>query len=583
MPLGAVLVWLVKHYVFGGFGQQDQSYLLFLQSQLFPHSGPLDATPLFWIWVCVGLVGSIAIVFRTDYPGPGSADPARGQWIICAVLLAALVAGGVRVGAGLWDNDKDVGRYYAQATVLHIPGGGEAVPSSVRPLTDHSRKADGARCDLVGTADVPSCVKADGMPDFAFDPRTASYAAATTALSISSGLASRVQLMHHTVHYLPGSASSGAGSGVWTAVLDGSGLQPAEGVAVWDGRSNTDGMCQFRGDHSFGRAFGGEGANSLRNLLAERFPDFVYDDGDIWGYCDGPDLTTAAPVVVVPVERQIAWRDRTVLQPAGVLVLRGSPDGKPAVTRLAVVHAGELPGQVYPISLVRRQIEAVQWLAGRDAKNRSSFGYAHTSGDTNVANPGEYLLRSNTDGHFYFVTPLVPRSSTSQALVAYAVVRADEVGSGLNDLRVYVRGDNSNPTNLSVLASRMVSYFSDRTSMVITAGGNGQLQEIIPFGYDQWRGFVDYQGQTQDYVDLSADATVTPNLVSLHTAIPAPGGQPSPAPAPAASSPAASSPSSSATCGADPATLTDAQLASCLAAFSNALDHHLHPPASPSP
>lgn len=76
---------------------------------------------------------------------------------------------------------------------------------------------------------------------------------------------SGVHLMGHSLHYLP-DASQG---GVWTAVLDGSGEQPMEGIAAWDGRSNTVATCAFRGDHAFGRAFAGTGANSLRNLIAE--------------------------------------------------------------------------------------------------------------------------------------------------------------------------------------------------------------------------------------------------------------------------------------------------------------------------
>lgn len=31
--------------------------------------------------------------------------------------------------------------------------------------------------------------------------------------------------------------------------------------------------------------------------------------------------------------------------------------------------------------------------------NNAGFGYGLTSVDTNSFNPGEYLLRSNTDGH----------------------------------------------------------------------------------------------------------------------------------------------------------------------------------------
>ncbi|MFJ6621531.1 hypothetical protein ACIQOW_28650 [Kitasatospora sp. NPDC091335] len=287
-------------------------------------------------------------------------------------MLLAVAGSLVRVGTGLWDDDKDEGRYYAAATVLDVPAGGDGTPRSVLPVTGHSRPGDGGRCDLVGTADVPACVKTAPMPDFDFEARTASYAAATKALTDSAGLTSGVHLMGHSLHYLP---DASPGGGVWTAVLDGSGEQPMEGVAVWDGRSNSVATCAFRGEHAFGRAFDGTGAASPRNLLAERFPGLVYSDQGIWGYCDGADPRTAQPVVVISVARQRGWHQRTVLEPAGVLELRGSPDGR--------------PNAAYPASVVRSQIHEIQWLGGRGAKDDRGFGYAHTSASTNAVNPGE--------------------------------------------------------------------------------------------------------------------------------------------------------------------------------------------------
>ncbi|MEW1912921.1 hypothetical protein AB0442_31555 [Kitasatospora sp. NPDC085895] len=577
MPLVALLVWVVKHFLFGGFGQQDQSYVLLVDQELFPHGGLLDAAPLFWLWVAVGLLGTVwGVAFVADESGAGF----RG-WrvrLVVAVVVLATVGSLVRAGTGMWDDDKDAGRYYARATVLDVPAGGSAVPRSVLAVTEHTRSGDGGRCDLVGTADVPACVKTAPMPDFDFEARTASYAAATKALTDSAGLASGVHLMGHSLHYLPDASQGG---GVWTALLDGSGEQPMEGVAVWDGRSNTVATCAFGGDRAFGRAFSGTGANSLRNLLAERFPGLVYSEQDVWGYCDGPDPRTARPVVVISVARQIGWMQRTVVEPAGVLVLRGSADGRPDMTYREEVAPGELPGAVYPGSVVRAQIHEVQWLGGRGAKDDRGFGYSHTSASTNADNPGEFLLRSKKDGHLYYVTPLVPRESSSQLVVAFAVLQADRTGGGLNDLHVYVRGDDAPSVNLDVLASRMVSYMAQQTSITISAGAGGALQEIVPFGRDMWRGFVDFNGQTQDYIDLSGDATVKPNLVSLNGSITAPGGQPTPAPAtpaPSATAPAPSAPAPTAQapapgggCGGDPTQLTTAQLAACVAELSRTL------------
>ncbi|MFE6056752.1 hypothetical protein ACFQ6N_38955 [Kitasatospora sp. NPDC056446] len=596
MPLVALLVWLVKHLAFGGFGQQDQSYVLLLQQQFFPHGGPLDATPLFWVWLAVGLCGTVgAVVYVAEEAGPDISSLQRT--VALTVVLLAVAGSLARVGTGLWDNDKDAGRYYAAATVLDIPAGGAGTPRSVLPVTEHTHPGDGDRCDLVGTADVPACVKTMSMPDFQFEARTASYAAATKALTDSAGQSSGVHLMGHSLHYLPDASQRG---GVWTAVLDGSGEQPMEGVAVWDGRSNSVATCAFRGDHAFDRAFGGTGAVSLRNLLAERFPGLVYSDQDIWGYCDGADPRTAQPVVVISVTRQTGWQQRTVLEPAGVLVLRGAPDGRPDLTYRADAAPGDLPGGVYPASVVRSQIHEIQWLGGRGAKDDRGFGYAHTSASTNAGNPGEFLLRSKTDGHLYYVTPLVPRESSSQLVVAFAVLQADRVGHGLNDLHVYVRGDGGPSVNLDVLASRMVSYMAQQTSITISAGPGGALQEIVPFGRDMWRGFVDFNGQTQDYIDLSGDATVTPNLVSLNGAITPPGGgQPVPSPSASPTAPSTGAPSPTAPptapptgtppgvpaggCGGDPAQLTTGQLAACVAELSRQLQGRVQDPAPVRP
>ncbi|MFJ2782237.1 hypothetical protein [Kitasatospora sp. NPDC087315] len=583
MPLLAFVVRLVKHVAFGGFGQQDQSYLLLIEREFFPNGGPLDAAPLFWFWVAVGLCGTVwGVVHIADEAGAG-----LGGWrvrLTVAVVVVAMAGSLARAGTGLWDADKDAGRFYAAATVLDIPAGGAGTPRSVLPVTEHTRPGDGGRCDLVGTADVPACVKTAPMPDFDFEARTASYAAATKALTDSAGLTSGIHLLGHSLHYLP---DDSAGGGVWTAVLDGSGEQPMEGVAVWDGRSNSVVTCAFRGDHAFRRAFGGTGAVSLRNLLAERFPGLVYSDQDIWGYCDGTDPRTAQPVVVISVARQTGFRQRTVLEPAGVLVLRGSPDGRPEVSYRANVAPGELPGAVYPASVVRSQIHEVQWLGGRGAKDDRGFGYAHTSAATNATNPGEFLLRSKADGHLYYVTPLVPRDSSSQLVVAFAVVQADRAGGGLNDLHVYVRGDDDPSVNLDVLASRMVSYMAQQTSITISAGKDGALQEIIPFGRDKWRGFVDFNGQTQDYIDLSGDARVTPNLVSLNGSITAPGGRPPQAPSPSSSpnpaSPSAPAAPSAGGCGDDPGKLTTGQLAACVAELSKALQGRVQDQATPRP
>jgi len=565
MPAGAAVIWLVKHLIFGGYGQQDQGYALSLQSELFPRGSLLDATPLFWVWAFVGFTGTLVII-ATVTGGHRRRGVARA---LTVVTVAAMGLSLVLAWTGFWDNDKNAARYYTQATAFRTAGIDPA-PSSLRALTNGARKASGAGgCDYAGTADVPSCIKITPAPDFSWDPRTASYEAASTIMSSSSALASQVDVMGATVHYLPGSTP---GHGVWTAILDGSGTRPAEGVAVWNGQANAASICQFQGSDSFNRAFGGYGADSLRNLIAQKFPALVYVDHDISGYCDGTGAA-ARPVIVIPVERQIGWKDRTVLRPAGILVLTGSPDGRPAMSYHATVRAGEYPDQVYPESIAAAQLSATDWAAGRGNMDDGGFGYAKTSVDTNRANPGEYVLRSNADGHFYFVTPLTPRDSSSQAVVAYAVERADEVAGGLNPLVIYVQRDSANPVSMTILQSRMTTYINQVAPGLLTSGAGGQLQEIIPFGRDTWRGFVDISGVTQDFIDMSSDVTVTPVFAALHGRIaaqpPGAGGGPPPSGPPVS-------------CAGALATMTTSQLAQCIQQFANALSQRAQSPA-PAP
>ena len=113
MPVGAAVIWLIKHFLFGRYGQQDQSYVLFLQADLFPHGSPLDAAPLFWVWMSVGLVGTLVIV------GIGFADAdasGRARSITVLAILAALGLSAFNAWTAFWDADKQAARYSAQNT-----------------------------------------------------------------------------------------------------------------------------------------------------------------------------------------------------------------------------------------------------------------------------------------------------------------------------------------------------------------------------------------------------------------------------------------------------------------------------------
>jgi hypothetical protein len=558
MPVLIGVIWFIDHVLASGIGTWKQDLDLGLKTLMWPRVSFDGFTALFWIWFAVGVVGTMVIVGVNGWRGGAFSGLA-----LSAGLALCLVMGWI----ALWDNDKDQARYYSRATVLHLPSIDPA-PSSVRILTGKAARGGSGGCDLTGTADVRACVRVGALPALGWSPRTAAYEAAGTVMNASGALTSKVDLMRDTITYLPGAQP---GTGVWTGILDGSGWQqPTEGVVSWNGTSNTATVCHFgdRGDE-FDRAFDGTRRNSLSNLLADEYPQLVYDTDDMWGECvDGQ------PRIVIPVARVAGWHSRTVLTPAGVLVLTGSASGRPHVDYHARVGAGDFDGPVYPESLVKQQITATQWLSGRGDKNRYQFGYTYSTVDTNASNRGEYVMRSTVDGHLYFVSPLTPRGSQSQAIVAYAVVRADEVGAGLNTLDVYVLSDNDpGVTNLNTLASTMQSYINSVDPGLLSTGSGGSLKEIIPLGNGRWRGFLDVRGITTAYLDLANDNSSPPNLVSLA------GGRPT-----QSGGGNGSSAGTGDVCGQPPASLSAAQIDTCIKNFLDELQKRVpSPSAAPSP
>jgi hypothetical protein len=534
-------VWLLFRLVMPGL-TVTQDFGLWLRRQFLPYDGAFALPAVVWLWIGVGLLLTAIAVGVAEDVDDGLELRRRGAAVRGAFRVCVAVGAGVLVWpfpSVLWDNDKDRARFYNGATVFHVPDPAEP-PASVAKLVEGSRPGrDG--CDRIGRHDVRSCIKVDnGYPALRWESRTSSLAAARTAMKGAASPAAGVDVMETTLTYQWGASPN---TGQWSAVLDGSGSRtPAYGVAQWDGRTNSAQVCRFGGDHRFDRAFGGGDGNSLRNLLASRYPRLIYTDKDIWGYCQGDE-----PVIVLAVQRQISYRDRTVTVAAGVLTLRGTPGGHPEITYKPRVGPGELPGPVYPISLVRTQRDAAQWAAGR-GERASSFGVEPTDFATQRANPGEYLLRG-ADHRLYYVTPMTPRDSSSELFVAYGVVPADQVDSGrLNRYDLYTLADgDQNIADLNALSVKAKS---------VSCGG--ELEQFIPLGGQNWRVYGVDGGQTLCYIDVSVNGQVQPRTVAR------PGAETAPA-APGTGQGAKSE------CGRPPGEMGDRQLAECLADFADEL------------
>jgi hypothetical protein len=545
LPVLIGLVWLMMHTLFPGYAG-DRVIALWVQRWFFPHGVPTGLGGLpgwLWFWVAVNLAISAMIV------GSQYGMPVWQGWLtgVLAVSVAVVLFGPFLTA--VWDNDKDLGRFYDTAAVVHVPSLSDP-PAAVTSLLAGSRPGrDG--CVRMGRHDVPACIKVDnGYAAMRWESRTSGLASARTAMTQAAAQTSGVDVMGASMTYVWGDRPN---TGQWSAILDGSGdKQPVYGVAEWDGETNATTVCRFTGDHRIDRAFNGTGRNDLRHLLAEKYPKLFFAAQDVHGYCLG-----GRPVIAIAMQRQIGYKNRTVQVPAGDLVLRGTPDGSPDFTYMKNVKPGDLPLSAYPLGLTRAQRDATTWLAGRGNK-QSSFGFQTSTFATQKDNPGEYVLRG-ADHRLYYVTPLTPRGTQSQAFVAYGIVAADEVHDGkLNtyDLYVLATGDPM-IANLASLNAK---------SSLIAAQNGAELEGFIPQGGDRWRVYGVRNGQTVFYINLSASDQLQPETVMAGTggelpAQPAPAPTPSPTPQPTATT----------DCGKPPAQLDNKQLAHCRADLGDEL------------
>ncbi|WP_255949696.1 hypothetical protein [Streptomyces odontomachi] len=545
MPVLAYLYWLMLHVLFGGIGTWEQWWRIdVVQRYWLPGGGLGHPTGLFWMWVTIGLVGTGLILggaFSDSYVARDAPGGQTGGLFWAVSWIAAALVFFVPFLRAVWDNDKDEGRYYNTVTTWHITSKTDA-PASTAYLLRGAHKSGGG-CAYQSPSDVHTCINVGGLSGIrSWEGRTSSYASASQMMGQAASIAPKVDAWEETITYLYGKDGT---SGIWTAVLDGSGkATPTYGIASWDGASNRVRVaCRFASG-TFDRAFHGERGNSLRNLLAEKFPDLVWDDDDVWGYCKH-----GKPVIVVPVQREIGYKNRSVITAAGVLVVTGD-HGVHAVYR-PEVKAGDLPGPVYPEHLSQTQRQATAWAAGRKWHDRASFGYKPTVDDVQAGNTSEYLLRG-PDHHLYYVTPLTPNASKSQAFIAYAVSPADSVENGrLNRLDVYVLPDGDpNTANLNTLTNKATDAVRTVDPTFLNTGG--KLEEFTPLGNDMWRVFGVRRGLTEFYVDLSIVGRVEPHTVNVSRTPDKPG-------------------ATTTNCGTRPSDMSDKELANCLGALGDEL------------
>lgn len=516
----------------------------------------------FWLWTTVGLIIALVVHFGLSNTTRDDGVPYFAQVIPAAILVVVSVGA---YGITVWENDKDYGRYYANATAYYVTNPSE-VPDSLKSLAADAGSSE--VCDLLGAHDVYGCVREGALNVEGWEPRVSSLQGATNAIRRKTDGVQRVGLRSETVMYLNATDDAPA---VWSGVLNGSGKeQPLYGVAEWAGIGDPK-VCRFEGEYSIKRAFDSQRGNNMDNLLKEQFPRLRSKLSDAWGYCDGDE-----PVVVLPMTKRETigsfFDGRVVDTAAGVVTIRGK-QGEPTLTYEPEVKAGTYRGPVYPDSLVGQQRESLQWTAGRKNKNRLDFGYDPSESGVQAGNGAEYLLRDVATGRNVYVTPLTLRSSSSEVFVAYSVTYADEVKSGeLNELSVYVLDrDDDRLVNIDQLAAEANDWMSRNAGTFRSNGG--RMIEFTPINGDTWRVFGEMGGQVVYQLDISASNKIAPKLVSL-SRTDADDGAVSPE-EDAAQDVETPSAGDGSACGPDLGQLDNAALAACLNAVSSELQQRL--------
>jgi hypothetical protein len=544
-PVAFGVVYLIANLFFSGMEQTRNMGLWFERNFLM-------SNPVLWFYLFIEIIGIAIIMFNAN----ANAMNKKLAGGAIAMLIVSLIGSGSIWIKGMWDIDKDFARYYNRATTFVIPNPDQP-PAAVGKLMEGARRQNGSDCEYVGNHDVPSCIQSGTLPEAGWETRSASLTGAMYYIARTTGTDQRIKLLESSLTYLYGNDPE---SGQWSGILDGSGKEKAmHGVAMWGGDEKVE-VCTFKPGYSVGRALGGERGNNLQHLLADQFPRLQFSNNDIWGYCDGDK-----PVIVFPVVEQAQFKQRSIVRPAGVLVMRGTAEDRPHFQHHKQIKAGELPGPVYPLAMVEQQRDSTQWAAGRKNQGRNSFGFEPTDSEPQVGNASEYLLRSQVDGRLYWVSPLTPRNSTSQLFVTYAVTPADEVSAGkLNRFSVYVLGEGDpRIVNVDDLEARTLDYLSRHAPAFRPNGGT--IVEFTPTTGDVFRAFGEIKGRVVYRLEISASNRVAPQLVQLTDDTP--------------DAPVSGVLDTSSSCGKPLVELTPTELTGCIRSLAVELDRRQTQPA----
>jgi hypothetical protein len=500
-----------------------------LQWMFFPGGLP---TPFFWL-LAVILVSIIIVGFAYAKDLSGLIV---GSWFLAVVLILLMVS--ICIGKSFTNNILG-SDFYLTSTTFKV--------KDVNKLPDMLSKyaKNGALEVKVEQGDLPT----------SWVPRVASATGALNVMKKTGDAVNNTQLMDDSVTYLYGEGDSG----VWTAIRNGVNQQEIYGIASWNGTGDRVTTCQFTGKYELHKAFDGMYGKNLWNSVAGAYPSFYYNQSDMWGYCDGNE-----PVIVIP-GIQLGHTDmRSVDQSGGVVTIHGSASGVPALELHTNVKPGDFPGPVYAQRLVDSQRDSLDWSAGYWQSVNEHFGFDVTDVESQSGNNSNYLMKSEADGRLYWVTPLKPQSTDSQTLIAYSMIPADEVTSPkLNPQTVYVLNeDDTRVVNLDNLMARVTDAVRDANPGFFTGTNPGKIVEFLPVSDTQWQVFAEVQGRVKYRIDVNVDARVTPRVIDVDSNQAVTHGTDTGG--------STTSPSGATGCN-NPSSLTDTQLANCLAELAKEL------------
>lgn len=290
------------------------------------------------------------------------------------------------------------------------------------------------------------------------------------------------------------------GNGRWSLIVDGSGTGlKAWGVVEWSGTNETESAfrrCEFASSTS---AVGGALWNSLIREVrfAHGLGAYTINRSDIYGFCDA----TGEAVMVVPVTRAtLTLPSRGVF--AGVVLVRSDD----SMEFLPDVSPGELPGPVYPESLVAR-VEAAN--GARDGSIGDIIFIRNNvlvqdggSDNPNNLNRGQFMLTSEEDGELYAVTPMVRGKGTGNEIVAVAVTPVSYGSAGtVNPVTLH---ELSSPRQANAEVANLVR--SEFSNLNWFAGL--EVMEITPTGPELWSGSIGRDVSPEHRFTISSDRTI---------------------------------------------------------------------------